>query len=289
MNINFSCIKSLSGVIPQPVPAVKMTPDYFRKIKPQMSNHPESGTAKRCVPFLDALSAGFIIPLWADMHVFAKDENININFPQNFPQGESLGTHSEQQLPGHPLSNLPYGKLLMKFINPWVIETEQGVSCLFTSPLNHFQRHFKIIDGVVDTDSYYNNINFPFLWTGGDGDFFFKKGTPLVQVIPFRRESITATFLETDNDRVNKTCAALGTKMRNGYRDEFWHNKKLNLEEKDLVQDVVSESKEFPVHEEKISQVQDPVSQTEWKTRPSSGILEVVANDKDRGFGEGGF
>ena len=51
------------------------------------------------------------------------------------------------------------------------------------------EKRFKVLDGVVDTDTYYNNINFPFIWTGGSGEFVIPKGTPLVQVIPFRRES----------------------------------------------------------------------------------------------------
>lgn len=239
MKITFSCDENMQGVIPEPKAALKFAPAYFKGIKPQSDNNPKNGTVKRCVPFLDALSQGFIIPLWADMWVFTKDGEITVEFPTNFPQPETLGQHGYQQVIGHPLKDKPYGRLPMKFINPWLIETDEGVSCLFTSPLNHLETRFKILDGVVDTDTYYNNVNFPFLWTGGDGEFFIKKGTPLVQVIPFRREDTELTTKTTNLDKRSHTQAVLGTKLRNGYRDEFWHKKKTDsVEQLDLQETV---------------------------------------------------
>lgn len=213
------------GAIPSPVPALKAAPDYFKKLKPQVDTNPSNGTVKRCVPFLDALGAGFILPLWADMYVVIKDGDMHFEFPSNYPE-QSISEHSFDQIKGHPLSDTDYGEVPLKFMNPWVIETEEGVSCLFTSPLNHMETRWKILDGVVDTDSYYNNINFPFLWTGGDGEFFVPKGTPLVQVIPFVRQKFELEVSEIDMDRRDKTQTMLGTKMKNGYRDSYWHKRK---------------------------------------------------------------
>ena len=48
-------------------------PEWFRKLKPNDPNPKttikDPGTAKRCVPVLDAVSQGFIIPLWCDLHI----------------------------------------------------------------------------------------------------------------------------------------------------------------------------------------------------------------------------
>lgn len=226
MKVNFSCEPHLLGAIPNPVPAAKAMPDYFRAIKPQINSHPMSGTVKRCVPFIDAFSSGFIIPLWCDVYIMASNGELRIDFPERFAASETLGTHSQMQIPGHPLSKKPYGEMALKFINPWVIETELGVSCIFTSPFNHMETRFKILDGVVDTDTYYNQVNFPFLWTGGDGEFIIPKGTPLVQVIPFKRQTFELEVSSFDSDRHNKTFAILGTRIKNGYREEFWHKKR---------------------------------------------------------------
>ena len=233
MKIKFSCDTHLLGAIPNPVSAIRAAPDYYRQIKPQLDNHPRGGTVKRCVPFLDALSAGFIIPMWCDVYILARNGELTIDFPSNFPQKETLDHHSLSQIPKHPLANKPYGNMPMKWINPWVVETEPGVSCIFTPPLNHMETRFKLIDGIVDTDTYYTNINFPFIWTGGDGEFFIAKGTPLVQVIPFRRETYDIAISATDVERRRTVDATIGTKLKNAYRDELWHGRKNKSEELD--------------------------------------------------------
>jgi len=62
-SIKFLTSDHLSGVIPNPVKANRALPNYFRDIAPMSSNHPQSATVKKCIPFLDAMSAGFIIPM----------------------------------------------------------------------------------------------------------------------------------------------------------------------------------------------------------------------------------
>lgn len=224
--VRFCCEPRHAGVFPEPVPAIRKAPSYFKSIKPQTSPHPASTTVKRCVPFLDALSAGFIIPLWADVFVTASNGTLTIDFPKFLPMPESLGSHGYQQIEGHPMADTPYGKLPLKFINPWLVETEPGVSCLFTAPLNHMETRFKLLDGVVDTDTYYNNVNFPFIWTGGDGTFVIEKGTPLVQVIPFRREDHTMAVATIDQARKDTVNGVLGTQHARGYRDNYWSGRK---------------------------------------------------------------
>lgn len=229
--VRFMLEKEHEGIFPSPVPALKKAPDFYKAIKSQSDSHPASGTVKRCVPFLDALSAGFIIPLWSDMYVCAENGDLSMSFPHNFPMGQSIDTHGYTQMPGHPLAEKPYGKDFAKFINPWLIETDPGYSCLFTSPLNHLETRIKVLDGVVDTDSYYNNVNFPFLWTGGDGQFFIPKGTPLMQVIPFKREEFSLSLETIDVDRRRTTGGLIGTHLKNAYRQEFWSRRKEQHEE----------------------------------------------------------
>jgi hypothetical protein len=55
-------------------------------------------------------------------------------------------------------------------------------------PLNRHGGPIEPLAGVVDTDTYASEIHFPFLATAGDGLYTVERGTPLVQVIPFRRD-----------------------------------------------------------------------------------------------------
>lgn len=225
--VRFSHEPNLENVFPAPVPAVKKAPGFYKAIRPQTDVQPDTSTVKRCIPVLDALSAGFVIPLWADLHVIAKDGELNFTFPRKIPMPSSMETHGYVQFPGHPLADKPYGKYFMKFMNPWVVETAPGYSCLFTAPLNHLETRFKVLDGIVDTDTYHSNVNFPFLWTGGDGEFFIPKGTPLMQVIPYKRETFTLEIGVTDDDRRSNVNARLGTHLKEGYRKEFWSKAKV--------------------------------------------------------------
>ena len=79
LGLSFSCEAHLRGVIEPPVTALKKAPHYFRAMKPQYDTHPKSGTIKRCVPFVEALSAGAIIPLWADLYVHVVGDEIAVH------------------------------------------------------------------------------------------------------------------------------------------------------------------------------------------------------------------
>lgn len=212
---------------PQPKPAIKALPSYFAKLQKNITPNPASSTVKKCVPFLEAMSAGFVIPMWCDVFVVARNGDINLEFPPHLNMETSVSQHTYEQISGHPLAETPYGKMPLKLHSPWIIQSEPGVSCLFCSPLNHMETRLKILDGVVDTDNYYNHINFPFIWTGGDGEFYIKKGTPLVHVIPFARQKFTLDVGVIDKDKHEADMAKLGTVLRDGYRHNFWHKSEL--------------------------------------------------------------
>lgn len=236
--VRFSHDPNLDGVFPAPVPAIKKAPDFYKAIRPQNGSRPDMGTVKRCVPFLDALSSGFIISAWSDFYVIAHDDTLQFTFPRNFPLQATVQHHENVQFSGHPLEEKPYGKIIMKFMSPWVIETAPGYSCLFTSPLNHLETRIKILDGVVDTDTYHSNVNFPFLWTGGSGEFYIQKGTPLVQVIPHKRETFTLEVGTTDVDRRKNVNDRLGTYLKDAYRKEFSASAKMSNDDADTEMEI---------------------------------------------------
>jgi len=225
--ITFYADEVHTDVFPHPQLAGRCIPDFYKKLNKEGNGGPKDGTAKRCIPFMEAMTSGYIIPLWADMYVTANNGDLSFEFPNTMPMEEIIGNHEYYQLKDHPASGEKYGKDLLKFINPWIIETPPGVSCLFTSPMNHFENRFKLIDGIVDTDTYYSNINFPFMWKGGDGTAFFEKGTPLVQVIPFVRYNFNKHKVKTIDHRKHfKSRSLIGTAIKHGYKRYFWHKRK---------------------------------------------------------------
>ena len=76
---------------------------------------------------------------------------------------------------------------------------------------------------MVDTDQYLSPIHFPFFATAEDGLYVIEKGTPLVQVIPFRRDDTALTAeirAETPEDAANRTRV-----FRNTIAGDGWYRK----------------------------------------------------------------
>ena len=52
-------------------PQLRQCQSGFKRVKPTIegADKADAGTIKRCIPVLDAVSQGYIIPLWADLQV----------------------------------------------------------------------------------------------------------------------------------------------------------------------------------------------------------------------------
>src|SRR5437773_8974844 len=177
----------------RPYPAAQVIPDWFKQMPTGVPND-TVGTAKRCIPFLEALTCGYIIPLPADIHITShrtSSGSAELKIQITGFAHPLVEMHPQSQYPGAPFANLP----VLKFINPWIIKTPPGYSTLFVPPMNRFAAPIVPLCGVVETDQYYQEINFPAVCLLRPGaTATLPKGTPLVQVIPFRREAWESSF-----------------------------------------------------------------------------------------------
>jgi hypothetical protein len=184
--IEFLCRPEDEGVIAEPVPAKSVLPAWFRHLpgidKSQVSATNNGLTVKRCLPFVDAMSAGWIIPLAAPVRLEISEGGQTVTAGWEFDR-ELVSNHAAFQIAGSPFEPHPP----MKFHNYWTIRTPKGWSCLFLPPINRPNGVIEVLSGLVDTDSYKSPVNFPFIAIAPDGVHTLKEGTPLVQVIPFRR------------------------------------------------------------------------------------------------------
>jgi hypothetical protein len=188
--IEFLCRPEDLGVIAEPVRAPLVLPSWFRQLpgidRAHVSATNDGLTVKRCMPFLDAMSTGWILPLAATVRLEIRDGGATVTGGWNFDR-EMVSNHGPEQVAGNPHEPRPP----MKFHNYWTVRTAKGWSCLFVPPLNRPNAVVEVFAGIVDTDTYTAPINFPFVATAADGVHVLEKGTPLVQVIPFRRVDST--------------------------------------------------------------------------------------------------
>jgi len=221
---------------PQPQPATKFIPEWYKKMPNARCPHtgdpkaeavwtePGKGlvhghTMKQCVPVLDYLTAGYIVPLWTDLTITLYDGKLGGVWPDSTT--DVMRFHLNPQFTGSPIEkqNTDYSAI-GKLMSPWLYKTPKGYSSFFFSP-RYIENEIEILPAIVDTDTYHE-VNFPFVYHGTKTETTFDLGTPVIQVIPFKRDNWTSEF-EIGSPR--KSRQLLNTVFSAGYR-KFFHKKK---------------------------------------------------------------
>ena len=209
-----------------PKPAVKEVPDWYKDTpeyigdqgKKILGNGNIPHTIKKCIPVLDAMTAGYILYTQVDVQVTQVE-----GLPYyNWADQDAISFHPIEQAPLHPLRNeAPYPK----WTNPYAITTPTGYSVLFKQPM-HKESVFTILEGIVDTDQYKSPVNFPFVLNDVKWEGLIPAGTPMAQVIPFKRESWKHK-IGSNKERIeqNLVTAKLKTLFFNSYKRQFWSRK----------------------------------------------------------------
>lgn len=224
-------------------------------------------TVKKCIPFLESMSAGYTVPLWSDLRIeklptlllrsksgkilnqkmlFLRRHEKPSDFLGKYVLGEVVdtvevgdvqinATHpelSENTVGDHLASQVKLeGRFegvdkILKLHSPWGVKTPRGYSCLFKNPSNNFSNPITIFEGIVDTDTYHNLVAFPFFVSDLNlEEYIIKAGTPICQIIPFKREKFQASLsLNIDEKYPNNTFYHFS----DYYRNLNWHKRKPN-------------------------------------------------------------
>jgi len=227
-----------------PIPTKLNIPEWYKKLDHTVLNK----TVKGCMPFLDSLTAGYVLKMPQDFNIRHNVDNKNEKgetFKDSFQTfglhdqqqwlhakyinlNSGIDTHSLKQVEGSPFieknKNLPFYKI----INPWKIKTPKGYSCLFVPPLNNSDDRFSIIPAIVDTDSHPIEINFPIVINGDKYPVLettIKKGTSYVQVIPFKRDSWKMIIKPRKQKEIQNSRLFYGMKLLNTYKERYWNKK----------------------------------------------------------------
>lgn len=219
MNIVFTDVLNISKDF-YPTPASENIPEWYKKIEsylndgkvpPNNGMDVTNGTIKRCMPVFDVLTAGYIIYTYCDLFVTRKDGAPYYQWSSH----DAIGFHDKRQITNHPKAN---GFNAPKWINAFGIETPPGYSCLFIPPA-HRPTDVTIFEAVVDTDQYTANVNLPFYLNDPTFTGLIPAGTPLAQVIPFKREQWTMSLGDSKNrEKVLYDYNRMRSKFYDGYK-----------------------------------------------------------------------
>ena len=89
--------KDMVDIWPHPKPANRFIPKDYKELSRFHHNNMSEVTVKNCVPFLDAMSAGYILPFEQDYIVNPTEDDFTM-IPAN-RQEDQYGTHDKKQLP----------------------------------------------------------------------------------------------------------------------------------------------------------------------------------------------
>jgi hypothetical protein len=206
-----------------PTPASFSIPKWYKNMESylELKKIPNLGkntaTIKRCMPVFDVITSGYIIYSYVDVYVSSKDNQPFYEWPSYDP----IQFHPIWQAPDLP-NNTGHTVAYPKWINPWSITTPKGYSTLVVPPF-HRESIFTILPGVVDTDKYISPINFPFVLNDVNFTGFIPAGTPIAQVIPFKRTSwkMDISSFDPNNTDVLKVHNLLRSKMFDSYKTIF--------------------------------------------------------------------
>jgi hypothetical protein len=94
------------------------------------------------------------------------------------------------------------------------------------TPAGHYQLPFRVIPAVIDSDRSVIDNNFP-CWVQDGFEGIVEKGTPIAQVVPFKRTDWKAEMsLITREDHQRHSEIGFESNILNNYVRHIWSKKK---------------------------------------------------------------
>ena len=195
----------------KPVMAKKIQPDWWKKMKVfQAVRGRRTQTIRACPAMHDWTNSGWYLLANRDIEVLCGSDRMALS-NENFTTKDT--TKKNYESPTHPsdqfdnafdyLKDDEFGhvKDAFKMRNPWNIITPPGYSTYYVDPFLFQNKFFAVWQGIIDTDKF--NVNQDnsqiIFYPRVNESFTIKKGTPLCQVIPFKREEWVATYQLKDS------------------------------------------------------------------------------------------
>lgn len=180
------------------LPANKYLPSQWKSL-PRCCNSVK--TAKSCPGISDWLTMGYIIPAWTDFEITQKDNKIISATAMNNKM--FLGSHSSVQNLDL-FSHKSHLSDTIKLPCEWRIKTSKGWSIQIV-PLWYFQHQpWETLPGVIHSDNHSTQVNINMILTSCEENITVSAGTPLVQIIPYKRESVTAVSRATTRKDIKR-------------------------------------------------------------------------------------
>lgn len=222
--------QEVADFVESPVPAKTEIPEWYKKVKPFREKYAEiddngflkNTSVKMCMPFFDALTGGYIQKTWTD--IFVKRDSEGNLFDVYYSSTPPIIRVRDS-------ANIPVDKDIFydkEFVwqEPWMPKLPKGYSILYTQPLNRTNLPFLSLSSIVDADNYYHTSfgQYPF-YIHKNFEGLIPAGTPMYQMIPFKRESWKKSCFKFDSEINEKNTRRMVNNFWGIYKQNFWQKK----------------------------------------------------------------
>jgi hypothetical protein len=218
---------------PMPVSGSKMVPEWYSKSerflgdvkKPVIKNLSFNAGVKTCVPFLDGITAGYMMTTWTDIQVTPIDDTTSEMNWLSLPDPIKVRPKELGELIPRPAGHCEDH---FTWVTQWGVELPKGYSLFVTHPANRFDLPFTTLSGLMDADKSFSSGNLPFFlranWEG-----IIPAGTPFAQLIPVKRESWVSEKGSKEDTKKAVQASYNSTAVTSGlYKKKLWTKKEYN-------------------------------------------------------------
>ena len=219
----------------EPRPTATVTPKWWKDadmfVKDNYGNYIAnwSGqgrmpTFKACPALLDGFTTGYVLITPCDIEFYEKRGRKKVKTEIGFE--DFVGDRDE--MPGFLVPE-GYDKKHFHWYANWAPQLPSGYSSLYIPPMNNFELPFLTTAGIIDSDKVTNSGLIPFFLRK---DFLgvIPKGTPYLQIIPFKRDDWEAEYIHHSPTEIHNRTIENSNKFRTVeggvYKKYFWSKRK---------------------------------------------------------------
>ena len=225
---------------PHPEPAIHSFPKWFKNMPRFYNVDPhrdvpvrEFGSIRDCPAVNDAMGFGYMLYLPADVFIDATKDEIRFDVG-TFGNGSRIHDAGFSFITEHdPIQTSEYQAMFdfhrqsLKWQTYWGVKTDEGYSTLFIHPMHRNDLPFYSVTAIVDTDKFPTRDPYAFFIKKGFKGIIHR-GTPMLQVVPFRREDWTMNIVEPDAKSFRVNQQKMGSVFSQPYKKLFWQRKKFS-------------------------------------------------------------
>lgn len=228
----------------KPVLAKNCIPEWWKRMRiMDYANGSTNHSIRSCPAMDDWLKSGWLLVATRDILVLCgndKGDTDSTRFQSVDMDGRSYEATASSR--SHPVAqfhnvfeyisddeNTMNIRDAFKFRAPWNIVTPEGYSIFYLDPFLFQNKYFAVWQGIIDSDKFHKNMDNSqiIFYPRVNHSFVIPKGTPILQVIPFKREEWVASYQFRDVVEYEKNLSFRTAAYGNSERD----TSKMTMEE----------------------------------------------------------